>query len=409
MIFRLYDSEKDQKAVHRIWHETGWISSADDEKQLDVFLDANRGLVAEVNGEAECLVHSTPGVFRYQTEDLALSAITAVTTSRIARKQGFARRLTAQRIAEDATKGALVSMLGIFEQGYYDQLGYGTGSYEHWISFDPAQLKLDVRARVPKRLRKEDAASIHQALINRHRGHGACYLLPQKIVEAELGWGSKGFGLGYCDGPNGELTHFLWASANGENGPYGINIYAYENGEQFLELLALLKNLGDQVRMVRMREPQGIQMQDFLIQPFRYRQLTDKSKFVNVNRATAYWQIRMCDLPGCLAHTHLNGEPVRFNLRLTDPIVDSLDADIPWRGVGGDYVVTLGPRSEARLGTDANLPTLTATVNAFSRMWIGVQPASGLAVSDKLSGPSELLASLDQILCLPQPKWGWDF
>ena len=409
MNYRAYNPEEDQKAVHRIWHEIGWIDSKDDEKQMDVFLEANRALVAELNGEAECLVLSAPSTIRYQTEDLPMAAVTGVATSRVARKQGLARRLTARLIADDVADGALVSMLGIFEQGYYDQLGFGTGPYENWISFDPAQLKVDARARVPQRLNKEHAAQIHQAMLNRQRGHGACNLLPPKIIEAEMGWSSKGFGLGYFDGPDGALTHFFWASANGEHGPYGINLYAYQTGEQLLELLALLKNLGDQVRMVRMREPQGIQMQDFLTQPFRYRQLTDKSKYVNVNKATAYWQLRINDLQGCLARTHLYGEPVQFNLTLRDPIANSLDDDAVWRGVGGNYMVSLGSESKAELGTDETLPTLTATVNAFSRMWIGVRPATGLAISDDLNGPLELLEALDHILRLPQPKWGWDF
>ena len=42
-------------------------------------------------------------------------------------------------------------------------------------------------------------------------------------------------------------------------------------------------------------------------------------------------------------------------------------------------------------------PTLTATVNAFTRLWLGVRPATGLAVTDDLSGPPELLQQLDQL------------
>ena len=44
---------------------------------------------------------------------------------------------------------------------------------------------------------------------------------------------------------------------------------AYQTGEQFLELMALLRSLGDQVRLVRMNEPPGIQLQDLMIQPFK--------------------------------------------------------------------------------------------------------------------------------------------
>jgi len=409
MIIRPYNPEIDQKAAHRIWREVGWMSETEQEKYLDTFIKPCRALVAELNGEAECMVLSAPGIFRHLDDDLAMSAVTAVTTSRIARKQGFAKKLTAKLIAADAAEGALVSVLGIFEQGFYNLLGYGSGPYEHWISFDPAQLNVKNRARVSRRLTNDDAANMHQAMLNRQRRHGACSLLPPELTEAELGWQSKGFGLGYFDGENGELTHFFFASTQGEHGPYTINAMAYQNGDQFLELLALFKNLGDQVRMIHMHEPPGIQMQDFLVQPFRYRQLTEKSKYMNINKAIAYWQLRICDLRGCLAQTHLDGEPVQFNLNLTDPIADVLHDDAPWRGIGGEYTITLGPESEATPGHDANLPTLTASVGAFSRLWMGALSASSLAISDELAGSPELLANLDRLVGLPEPKWGWDF
>jgi hypothetical protein len=409
MKLRPYDAKKDQEAVQRIWYEIGWMSESDQKKLIDKFVDGSRGLVIELDGEAECLALSAPGIFRYQSEDLSLSAVTTVATSRVARKQGYASYLTANLIAAEAADGALVSALGIFEQGFYNRLGYGSGPYENWISFDPAQLNIKNIPRLPRRLTIDDAEQIHQAMLNRLRGHGACSLLLPGIVEAEIGWSSKGFGLGYADEQTGTLTHFLWATDRGENGPYTITFMAYQNGEQFLELLAIIKSWGDQVRMVRMHEPQGIQMQDFLVQPFRYRQLTKDTKYANTNHATAYWQLRICDLSGCLAHTHLPGKPIRFNLSLTDPIADLLDGDASWQGIGGDYVVTLGPESEAVPGKDAALPTLTASVGAFSRLWMGALPATGLAVSAPLNGPPELLNSLDQLLRLPLPKWGWDF
>ena len=72
-------------------------------------------------------------------------------------------------------------------------------------------------------------------------------------------------------------------------------------------------------------------------------------------------------------------------------------------------MVTLGPASGAEPGLDPALPTLTASVGAFTRMWLGVRPASGLAVTDDLAGPPELLEALDWALRLPQPKPDWDF
>jgi hypothetical protein len=100
---------------------------------------------------------------------------------------------------------------------------------------------------------------------------------------------------------------------------------------------------------------------------------------------------------------------VRFNLRLSDPIEVFLPEDVPWRGVGGDYVVSLGPTSGAELGTDPALLTLSASVGAFTRMWLGVLSASGLSMTDDLDGPPALLQALDWALQLPLPRPDWDF
>ena len=47
MCFRPYEPEKDKDAVHRIWREIGWIEPGH-EPRLDLFLQAGRTLVAEV-------------------------------------------------------------------------------------------------------------------------------------------------------------------------------------------------------------------------------------------------------------------------------------------------------------------------------------------------------------------------
>ena len=140
MNFRIYDPEKDKEAAHRIWREIGWVDDKDDEAAMDIFLSGSRVLVADINDTAESLVLSMPGHMRYLQEDLSFSAVAGVTTSRIARRQGLAAKLTAKLIADDVADGALVSGLGMFEQGFYNRLGFGTGSYEHWFHFDPTQL-----------------------------------------------------------------------------------------------------------------------------------------------------------------------------------------------------------------------------------------------------------------------------
>ncbi len=410
--FRRYDPERDHDAVCRIWKEVGWLKDEEQAKQaFELFLEANRGHVVELQGEAECAAFSAPGDLRYLDVDLPFAAITGVTTGRVARKQGLAGRLTAQRIAADVAEGALVSALGIFEQGFYDRLGFGNGGYEHWLQFDPAQLQVDARHRVPRRITAEDWEAVHAARLARRTSHGRINLHPPKLTQAEMRWAKHGFGLGYFDGDDGELTHYLWINhSDREHGPYNVWWVAYRTGEEFLELLALLKSLGDQVRMVSLQEPPGIQLQDFLKQPFRFRQLTEKSKYENRMSATSYWQARINDVPACLARTRLPvAEAVRFNLVLIDPIELFLEPERPWRGVSGEYVVTLGSDSGAQRGRDPALPTLRASVNAFTRLWLGVRPATGLAITTDLAGPGELLAQLERVLCLPSPKPDWDF
>ena len=409
--FRDYDPVRDKAAVHRIWKEIGWIEKKEDEEGMDALLTGSRPLVAVIDGEAESLAATTPGSIRYLEEELSLTALDGVTTSRIARKQGLASRLAARAVAREAEAGALVSGLGTFEQGFYDQLGFGTGSYQHRCSFDPAQLTVDLKPRVPTRLDMDDWELIHASRLARRRGHGGCNLIAPGITRAEMLWSRNGFGLGYIDLDNGLLTHHFWGSASpGESGPYRIKWMSYRSRDEFLELMALLKNLGDQIHLLKLSEPPGIQLQDLLSKPFKMRRISRQSPFESNMRASAYWQIRICNLAGCLEKTHLGGsDPIRFNLALTDPVERFLPADAPWRGIGGKYTITLGPTSAAEIGVDPSLSTLTASVGAFSRMWLGVRPATSLSYTDQLAGPPELLEALDRTLRLPTPYLDWDF
>jgi hypothetical protein len=407
--FRDYDVDKDKAAALRIWREVGWLDNEEKEDALSRFIACGRARVADIDGEAECLVNTAPGTLRYIDRDLPFSGVMGVATSRVARKQGLASRLAASTLARDVAEGALVAGLGIFEQGFYNQLGFGSGAYEHWFSFDPARLRVDVKARVPRRVTKDDWQAMHRSRLARLRSHGALVFFPGEVTEADVIWTDGGFGLGYYDGPEGELTHHIWCRAKGEHGPYTVRWMSYRTWEQFLELMALLRNLGDQVLLVCVQEPPGVQLHDLIEQPFKQRRISKQSEFESTVHASAYWQVRMCHLAGCLEQTHLPDDEVRFNLALADPIERFLGADDPWCGLSGDYVVTLGPSSGAEVGADANLPTLTASVGAFTRLWLGVRPATGLAVTDDLAGPPELLDALDWALRLPEPRPDWDF
>ena len=408
MTFRDFDMKQDMKAVQRIWQECGWVDESE-ARWLEDFFGVGTALVGTIDGEAECSVHSTPGTIRYLGETLPLGAVTAVTTSRIARKTGFARQLTARLLARQADQGCAVSALGMFDQGFYDKVGYGTGAYEQWITFDPTTLTLDHPFRPPKRLTPKDYEAIHACLRARRKTHGGVDLVPPGIMRAELNWTENPFGYGYYDGPGGTLSHFVWGSAKGEHGPYEISIRAFQTTDQLLELLALIQSWGDQVSAVGMLEFRDVQLQDFIRQPMRHRRVTLGSKFETRSGSLAYWQARILDLHACLARTHLPGPEVRFNLDLTDPVTASLLDGSNWQGIGGQYVVTLGPESSAELGEAADLPTLRTSVNAFTRLWLGVRPASSRAITTDLVGPEDLLKALDDAVRIPTPQLEWDF
>ena len=404
--------ESDAGAVRRIWREIGWIEGGNErhQKGLDVFLEACQGLVGVLGQEAECYVGTAPGTVQHLRSSLPLSVVTAVTTSHIARRQRLALRLTARAVATAASNGAMVSALGMFEQGFYDRLGFGTGSYEHWVSFDPADLRVPGLSRPPLRLTADDWQAVHQQRLSRWKCHGACNLEPAALSHAEMLWGENPFGLGYRDARNGELSHQVWFEAKDlENGPYSASLVSYQTPKQLLELMAVMASLGDQVHLIKMREPAGIQLQDLLKRPFRRRRISLKTEFETTIRADAYWQMRICDLPGCIAAMRLEGEDVAFNLSLADPIEDHLDTSSTWRGVAGEYVVRLGSESSAERGRDSSLPRLEASVGAFTRLWLGVLPASGLAVTDDLRGPPPLLEDLAIAVSLPAPRPDWDF
>lgn len=409
-MIRPYESKRDAKACRRIWQEVGWISEEPTEALDWLWTHGGSAFVAELNGEAECLVTSAPGDLRYQSETLPFACITSVATSRVGRRQGLALHTTAFALAQAADAGALVVGLGMFEQGFYNRLGFGTGTYEHYATLPLQELNIDGTPRPPLRLSQEDWEAIHMARLRRRRTHGSVSLFAAAHTRSRMySGGNKAFGLGYADHPDGSLSHLIWAVPyNVHSGPYDIRYCIYQTREQFLELLALLKALGDQIHTIRISEPTDIQLQDFIRQPFRLQALTaGSSHHINI-RASAPWQMRMCDVPACLAHTHFPGAPVRFNLQLDDPVERYVPADSSWRGVAGEYIVTLGPQSEAKWGQETGLPTMRASVNAFTRLWLGVRPASGLAITDEIVAPLELLESLDNLIRLPQPHPDWD-
>jgi len=110
-----------------------------------------------------------------------------------------------------------------------------------------------------------------------------------------------------------------------------------------------------------------------------------------------------------MAETELDCSPIRFNLVLSDPIESFVSRGSVWKGIAGEYTITLGSTSAAESGICSDLPTMTASVNAFTRLWLGIRSATSLSWTDDLQAPESLLTSLDRTLRLPPPMLDWDF
>lgn len=411
MIIRKYDNSRDQEACLRMFSEAGWVpmESSDEGKQIALdFLSAEDSFVLEIRGSAESVSSSKHGKLRYLDEEIDFAAISCVCTSRIARKLNSATDLVTKTIINLAENGAAVCGLGFFEQGFYNRLGFGNNHYEYWVKFDPNNLNIDRKFDIPYRLEKKDYENIHKSLNNRLVKHGRCIINSSTHTRLFMELPENSFGLGYYNEQD-ELTHFIWSGSKGENGPYKIWMMAYETYDQFLELLALMKSLGDQVFAMEMRTPVDIQFQDFLKKPFRLNSITDKTEYENNMWSVAYTQTRVLDLEKCISKTKLYFNGPKFNLKLSDPIEKYLPDDSKWKGIGGDYIVSLGKDSECKVGRDENLLTLKASVGAFTRMWLGVRSATALSVTDEISGPKELLDQLDIALRLPVPSPGMEY
>ncbi|MCK4872446.1 MAG: GNAT family N-acetyltransferase [Phycisphaerales bacterium] len=410
-IIRRYDPERDFDDLFRIFKEVGWCSSDESKSAVRIEVSAGRVMVTEIAGSAETTVQAFPGEMRYQDQEIKVAAIAGVAVSIVARRRGLTGRLLAETLAAEAADGAEVSTLHMFDQGFYDRLGYGTGAYVHRTRFDPATLKVPDLQRAAVRLTKDDWPDVHACRLKRLRGHAGHNLLPPEVTQARFHCTCKAHRFGFRDDRTGELTHHICFSvpSDSDRGPWSVWWMAYQTGEQLIELLSLLKSLDDQVHSVRMIDPVGVQMQTLLTAPFRQQTMTEKGKHEASTSCDAEWQIRILNLRACLAKTKLADDAIRFNLKLTDPIERYLPHDAVWRGIGGEYVITLGESSAAESGCDAALPTMSATVGAFSRLWLGVRPATGLAMTDELIAPGDLLSRLDTLLRLPEAQLDWGF
>ena len=307
-IIRLYD-DNDRDNCLRMLREAGWMEGKDsDGETMDAYLGDSTVMIGEVEGEAEVLAASHAGDIRYGDVSLSLAVITGVLTSRVARKLGLASRLTAEVIAQS---GASVSMLGMFDQGYYDRLGFGSMPYSRFQTIDPAALRVPASRRIPRRLSADDADRVHANRLARHRGHGSCSLHGVGMTRCEMLWdtGDPNFGLGFEDNQN-TLTHHVWMQSKGAHGPYTVHWMAWETHDQLMELLGLLKSLSDQVHGIRMADPPGIQLQDLLDRPLATHRMRKGGDFDAGVQSAAWQQLRILDMEACVAAMQLHGPPV---------------------------------------------------------------------------------------------------
>ena len=81
------------------------------EKAMDIIFAADDTLVGCINGNPECSVLAQSGTMRLDETDLPLCVIAAITVE--------ARVL--------CKKDTAVITLGMFDQGFYNKVGFGTG------------------------------------------------------------------------------------------------------------------------------------------------------------------------------------------------------------------------------------------------------------------------------------------
>ena len=259
-LIRPFEFERDNELVDRILLEVGWRRPQEPDARREAraaFHRAADAFVAELAGAPECFVSTMHGDYSYRGTTLAFTGVTGVVTSRVARKQGLASATTARALAAAAERGSVIAGLGIFDQGFYDKLGFGTGGYDHYLKIDPATLMVPYCTRVAARLTPEDASEVHQARLRRRRTHGSVSLYAEQVTRLNSFHSPTDFGLGFRDDA-GVLTHHVWIhTEDAGRGPYRILWTAYSTIAEYMDLLGLLRNLGDQVYLVWLAEPAG--------------------------------------------------------------------------------------------------------------------------------------------------------
>lgn len=406
----LYNKEKHLEKCISIWMDVGWLMQGQEEL-ANLWFDSADALVGEHDNEAVALGLAHSGTFCHtaHSQDLSFCAISAVTVAFHGRKLGFAGTLTAELLAWGAERGEVFAGLGMFEQGFYDRLGFANFPYTRIAEFRPSELILSGSfSSDPVRLSKQNWQEIHQSRINRLRFHGSVNLAPV-ITRADMEINKKTFAIGFRN-TNGEMTHhYVVRSVRGEHGPMSIIWMAFQTQLQFKDILLSIKSFGDQIDIVSLQEPSGIQFQSLLRKPISTNRQSANSAGHKAGIRTGSWsQGRILDVEKCINGMNCVGKECNFNLILTDPIEKYLDSSLEWRGCGGEYTIRFSSQSNVKRGITEGLPVMKCSVNTFSKLWTGTVKASMLPYTDQITAPSSLLEKLDKTLSLPEPFFDWN-
>jgi predicted acetyltransferase len=396
---RRYEN-RDRDDIVRIWQEVGWIDDSEREARgLEALLDGGDALVGEIDGEPECCVHRLRGRMRYLGADLPLSVVSAVTTSRIARRRGLATEMTGRLVLDAAADGAALAVLGMFEQGFYERFGFGSGSYTQRFNFDPGTLEVSPPTQRVVRLSPDDAAELHDLMQRAERSHGGVCIDDPSFLAAQLHFHDELVALGIRSS-EGRLTGAVAGTARSSSHA-DLETFIAETPDDAIELFGLIKDLSDQWLTVEVEQPPGFQLQDLIDQPIRQRRQRRQMHGAPFHDAVAWWQVRILDLEACWSRVPWRTEPRAVVLRVTDPLGPDESTNLT-----GDWTVHLGPRTTVERGASPDLPVLSGGIGPISRLWLGVRSATTLARSTDLDAPDDVLVALDAGLGLPTPEPG---
>ena len=401
--YRPADISKDYAELLELWYQAGWREEYyDTGEELKAHIPSSSSVVAEERGGIAGIVTTMGGTFRHRSTDINLCAVLSVVTAIQFRGHAVGSILTRRALCRAIEEGAELSVLGAFDVGYYNKLGFGTVGCVHNFVFDPADIKCTQQAPPLHKLTKNDVAEMHTARLHRHLVHGACSITHPGystcIVNATA---EHGVGLGIYD--KGTLVAHLWGIVKDD-----INVrvewWAANSPSHWIALLNGVATLKDQVQRVEILYPPYICIEDLLNRPCRRIRGTPSTERAPYS-PLEYWQIRVLSVPSCIAKISLPLERQRrFNLRVHG---ESIQLNPHDKDAVSDYTVTLGARSECEPGHAAGLPLLECGIGAFSRLWCGAYSATTLALTDHLLAPRELLTTLDTCFLLPTPNCDW--